>query len=147
MAQRKGKPQTTQETTTTTTDAIEQELQGTVSNTGDTVVVCLNRPVGIKYKLRDGREIVIPGNSAHLRGKEMGELNIGGGFSLTVVKRTDWEEIEATYKDTALFKQGRIFAAANHTEALAQAKDKKSTRHGLEPTKGVKTKPVKEDEK
>lgn len=146
MAQRKGKPQTTPETTTTT-DAIEQELQGTTNASGDTVVVCLNRPVGIKYKLRDGREVVIPGNSAHLRGKEMGELNIGGGFSLTVVKRADWEEIEATYKDTALFKQGRIFASASRKEALAQAKDKKSTRHGLEPSKGIKTKPVKEDEK
>lgn len=131
----------------TTTDAIEQELQGTSRAGGDTVVVCLNRAIGVRYRLKDNREITIPGNSCHLRGKEVGQLNTGGGFSMTTISRADWEEIKATYKDTALFKNGRIFAQDSRDNALAEARDKKDTRHGLEPTKGVQTKPVVEEGK
>ena len=136
MAQKKAKT-----AEVTTTDAIEQEVSNGVTTSGsDTVIVCLNRPLGVIFKLKSGKEVVIEGHNAHLRGYDVvGNLNTGGGFSLNKISRADWEEIYATYHDTALFKHGRIFAANSRDDALAEAKEKADTRHGLEPTKGVQS--------
>lgn len=130
----------------TTTDAIEKELavSDAAKASTDTVVVCLNRPLGIIYKLKSGKEVVIEGHNAHLRGYDViGNLNTGGGFSLNIIPREDWEEIYETYKDTALFKKGRIFASSSRENALAEAKEKADTRHGLEPTKGISSEAAK----
>ncbi len=129
----------------TTTDEIAKEEVsiGTGATVNDTVIVCLNRAMGIDYTLSDGREIVIEGHNATLRGYNTpGNLNIGGGFSLKTVARADWEEIKAKYGNTALFKSGRIYASDSREDALAEAREKKDTRHGLEPTKGVQSEKV-----
>ena len=129
----------------TTTDAIEQEVSaGVTTSANDTVVVCLNRPLGVIFKLKSGKEVVIEGHNAHLRGYDViGNLNTGGGFSLNIIPRADWEEIYATYHDTALFKHGRIFASDSREDALAEAKEKADTRHGLEPSKGIQSEKAK----
>lgn len=100
---------------------------------GDTVIVCLNRAQGIRFTLKSGQTVEVAGNAVHLRGREMGVLPTGGAFGMTTVPRAAWEEIAATYKDTALFKSGRIFAQASRASALAQARELEETRHGLEP--------------
>lgn len=100
---------------------------------GATVIVCLNRAQGIRFTLKSGQTVEVAGNAVHLRGREMGVLPTGGAFGMTTVPRAAWEEIAATYKDTALFKSGRIFAQASRASALAQARDLEETRHGLEP--------------
>lgn len=105
----------------------------------DCVIVALNRPQGIIFRLKGGRQVEVHGNAVHLRGKEMGVLPTGGAFGLTPVARSDWEEIKRVYGNTALFKGGRIFAQASRSEALEQAEDHAKTRHGLEPTKGQVT--------
>lgn len=100
---------------------------------GDTVIVCLNRAQGIRFTLKNGQTVEVAGNAVHLRGREMGVLPTGGAFGMTTVPRAAWEEIAATYKDTALFKSGRIFAQGSRASALAQAREREETRHGLEP--------------
>ena len=106
----------------------------TAENSGtDTVIVCLNRAQGVRFTLKNGQTVEVAGNAVHLRGREMGVLPTGGAFGMTTVPRAAWEEIAATYKDTALFKSGRIFAQGSRASALAQARDLEETRHGLEP--------------
>lgn len=106
----------------------------TAENPGtDTVIVCLNRAQGIRFTLKDGQTVEVAGNAVHLRGRELGVLPPGGAFGMTSVPRAAWEEIEAAYKDTALFKSGRIFAQCSRASALAQARERGETRHGLEP--------------
>lgn len=99
----------------------------------DTVIVCLNRAQGIRFTLKSGQTVEVAGNAVHLRGRGMGVLPTGGAFGMTTVPRAAWEEIAATYKDTALFKSGRIFAQGSRASALAQARELEETRHGLEP--------------
>lgn len=106
---------------------------------GDTVIVCLNRAQGIRFTLKNGQTVEVVGNAVHLRGREMGVLPTGGAFGMTTIPRAAWEEIEAIYKDTALFKSGRIFAQASRPSALAQARELGETRHGLEPYTGRHT--------
>ena len=110
--------------TSTAADAPEPETRG------DTVIVCLNRAQGIRFTLKNGQTVEVAGNAVHLRGREMGVLPTGGAFGMTTIPRAAWEEIEAVYKDTALFKSGRIFA---------QARELGETRHGLEPYTGRHT--------
>lgn len=124
----------------TTTDAIEAEMAGLEKkSSGDFVIVCLNRAIGVKFDLPGGREVRLPGNSFQLRGKAEGKLNTGGGYSMTRVKREDWDYIVSVYGETALFKGGRVFAAGDRDSALAEAREKNELRHGLEPTKGTQT--------
>ena len=100
---------------------------------GDTVIVCLNRAQGIRFTLKSGQTVEVAGNAVHLRGRGIGVLPTGGAFGMTTLPRAAWEEIESVYKDTALFKSGRIFAQGSRASALAQARELEETRHGLEP--------------
>ena len=100
---------------------------------GDTVIVCLNRAHGIRFTLKSGQTVEVAGNAVHLRGRGIGVLPTGGAFGMTTLPRAAWEEIESVYKDTALFKSGRIFAQGSRASALAQARELEETRHGLEP--------------
>ena len=99
----------------------------------DTVIVCLNRAQGIRYKLKNGQTVDVAGNAVHLRGRDKGVLPTGGAFGMTTVPREAWEEIQATFGETALFKSGRIFAQNSRASALAQAREHAETRNGLEP--------------
>ena len=114
--------------TSTAAEVETAETSGT-----DTVIVCLNRAQGIRFVLKNGQPVEVAGNAVHLRGRELGVLPTGGAFGMTTVPRAAWEEIEAVYKDTALFKSGRIFAQGSRASALAQAREREETRHGLEP--------------
>lgn len=109
-------------------DALSPEGRG-----NDTVIVCLNRAQGIRFSLKSGQTVEVAGNAVHLRGREMGVLPVGGAFGMTAIPRKAWEEIQATFGDTALFKSGRIFAQDSRASAMAQARDHSETRHGLEP--------------
>ena len=123
--------------TITTTELEEKKVKQAASS--DMVFVALNRPTGIRYAMKDGRTVEIGGNAAHLIGKDMGILPVKGGFGLTPIARSDWEEIKATYGETALFKSGRIFAQEKQADALAQTRELKDTTSGLEPTRGQAT--------
>lgn len=111
----------------------DEEAFSPVGQGKDTVIVCLNRAQGIRFTLKSGQTIEVAGNAVHLRGREMGVLPTGGAFGMTAIPREAWEEIQATFGDTALFKSGRIFAQDSRASAMAQARDYSETRHGLEP--------------
>lgn len=113
------------------------------------VMVCLNRPTGIKFNLKGGRTVAISGNAVDLKGKDMGVLPVGA-YGMTMVKQSDWEEIKTTYgKSMPIFDQGLIFARGDAASAIDEAKDKAELRGGLEPiepnrahTKGVQASEV-----
>lgn len=109
----------------------------------DTVTVCSNFPRDITFEVKDraGRtvEILIKGNSGHLRGKAAGVLPLGAyGITMNVPKEA-WEQISSIYKEDARIKRGLIFAtkAAN---ARAEAKERKALRNGYEPIDEKQTK-------
>lgn len=109
----------------------------------DTVTVCSNFPRDITFEVKDraGRtvEILIKGNSGHLRGKAAGVLPLGAyGITMNVPKEA-WEQIVSVYKDDARFKQGLIFAT-KASNARAEAKERKALRNGYEPVDEKQTK-------
>ena len=106
--------------------------EGDQALAGDTVFVALNHPSGIKFTLKDGRQVVIKGHSTHLRGKEMGILPVGR-YGLTQVSKDDWEEIQRIYGRMEIFQNGLIFARPRKSEAEDQAEEMRGTRHGREP--------------
>ncbi len=114
--------------------ARKQNVGATASaESGDRVMVCLNRPTGIRFRLRDGRSVTVAGNAADLRGLDMGVLPLGG-YGMTSVRREDWEEILAVYGPTMeIFGRGLIFAAGDAASAADEAEDRKELRGGLEP--------------
>lgn len=109
----------------------------------DTVTVCSNFPRDITFEVKDraGRtvEILIKGNSGHLRGKAAGVLPLGAyGITMNVPKEA-WEQIASIYKDDARFKNGLIFAT-KASNARAEAKERKALRNGYEPVDEKQTK-------
>lgn len=109
----------------------------------DTVTVCSNFPRDITFEVKDraGRtvEILIKGNSGHLRGKAAGVLPLGAyGITMNVPKEA-WEQIVSLYKDDARFKNGLIFAT-KASNARAEAKERKALRNGYEPVDEKQTK-------
>ena len=109
----------------------------------DTVTVCSNFPRDITFEVKDraGRtvEILIKGNSGHLRGKAAGVLPLGAyGITMNVPKEA-WEQIVSVYKDDARFKNGLIFAT-KASNARAEAKERKALRNGYEPIDEKQTK-------
>ena len=137
-ASKKAPELATEERKTITTAEIEEQEKrmGGMPKGADIVFVGLNRPTGILYTLKSGKRVLIGGNAVHLcKLNEARPLPMPGAYGITPVERADWEEIKATYGNTAIFKSGRIFANDTQSSALAQAKDNKDTRHGLEPAK------------
>lgn len=109
----------------------------------DTVTVCSNFPRDIVYEVKDraGRtvEILIKGNSGHLRGKAAGVLPLGAyGITMNVPKEA-WEQIASIYKEDARIKKGLIFATTAN-KARAEAKERKALRNGYEPVDEKQTK-------
>lgn len=109
----------------------------------DTVTVCSNFPRDITFEVKDraGRtvEILVKGNSGHLRGKAAGVLPLGAyGITMNVPKEA-WEQIVSVYKDDARFKNGLIFAT-KASNARAEAKERKALRNGYEPVDEKQTK-------
>ena len=99
----------------------------------DTVMVALNRTTGIMFPMPDGRNVLIEGNAASLRGKEKGVLPVGA-FGLTRVNADDWAYIEKTYgPHMEIFKSGLIFAQARKADAVDEADERAELRNGLEP--------------
>lgn len=88
----------------------------------DTVTVCSNFPRDIVYEVKDraGRtvEILIKGNSGHLRGKAAGVLPLGAyGITMNVPKEA-WEQISSIYKEDARIKKGLILPQKPVTQGL-----------------------------
>ena len=109
----------------------------------DTVTVCSNFPRDIVFEVKDraGRmvEILIKGNSGHLRGKAAGVLPLGAyGITMNVPKEA-WEQIASIYKEDARIKKGLIFAT-KASNARAEAKERKALRNGYEPIDEKQTK-------
>lgn len=97
------------------------------------VMVCLNRPTGIKFTLPNGKTVRINGNAVDLKGKDMGVLPVGS-YGMTMISKEDWEAIQKKYASSMpIFAQGLIFASADTASALDEAKDKAELRGGLEP--------------
>lgn len=120
------------------TEAAQTATQTAQAKSKPTVVVALNRAIGIQFAMPDGRKVLINGNAAHLRGKEKGVLPVGG-FGLTTIAADDWAYIKKTYGRMEIFENGLIFAAERKADAAAEAAEKANLRHGLEPVDPEKT--------
>ena len=97
------------------TEAAQTATQTAQAKSKPTVVVALNRAIGIQFAMPDGRKVLINGNAAHLRGKEKGVLPVGG-FGLTTIAAEDWEYIKKTYGGMEVFENGLLFAAERKAE-------------------------------
>lgn len=114
-------------------DAATEKIPG-----GETVVVALNDSLDRVYTLAGGRQVRLNCGSTHLRGAKRAQLPVGA-YGLTVLAKADWEEIRAIYGQTAVFKNGLIFAQSSQSKAEDQAAERRETRHGLEPVDIRKT--------
>ena len=115
---------------------------------GDTVFVALCHPTGIQFLFDNGkRRVKLNGNAANLIGEPKGVLP-QGGFGLTEIARSDWEEILKTYGNMEIFKNGLCFAHEKKADVRAEADEKAELRHGREPIRieDVKTEPVNSSE-
>lgn len=106
--------------------------------TDDTVCVALNRPLGVYFRMPDGRKVTLNGNGAPLRGKEKGVLPVGA-YGMTVIKKSDWEYILKTYGNAKLFKNGLLFATSSRAESEKEADSRDDLRNGLEPVDPART--------
>lgn len=105
---------------------------------GDTVVVALNRPYGLSFRMPNGRKVVIKGNGESLIGKEKGILPIGA-YGLTTISADDWDYIIKTHGTMPVFKNGLIFATKRKADAVDEAESRDDLRNGLEPIDPEKT--------
>lgn len=109
-----------------------------VVETSDTVCVALNRPIGLVFRMADGRPVEINGNGEPLRGKEQGILQ-PGSYGLTIIKAEDWEYILKTYGHLKIFQNGFCFATKKKADAEEEAENRDDLRNGLEPVDVDKT--------
>ncbi len=114
------------------TQTAQAATQTAQAKSKPTVVVALNRAIGIQFAMPDGRKVLINGNAAHLRGKEKGVLPVGG-FGLTTIAAEDWEYIKKTYGGMEVFENGLLFAAERKADAVDMADERAALRHGIEP--------------
>lgn len=128
----------------TASSKVQTAPETAVPSGGEIVAVACNMPSGVEFPLPDGRSVVLNGNAVHLRGQEMGALPVGA-YGITMVKKDDWEQIEKTYGNMAIFKNGLVFAQKKKDDAEAQAAEQAETRHGFEPVdpERTATKPAK----
>lgn len=126
-------------TKTTKAEAVEQTVSAPVitNNDSGTVVVALNQPQGIVFRLfKDGSEykrVHVKGNAANLVGTFNASPLPRGGYGMTEISADDWNEIKRQYGDMQLFKNGLIFAASGVNNAQAQAKEQEGVKSGYEP--------------
>lgn len=97
-----------------------------------TVVVALNNPTGITFDLSGNRRVTIKGNAEGLRGMDKGHIPVGA-FGLTEIAKNDWDEIVAKYGHMRIFHSPLLRVTETKSDALAEAEEKKDTRHGREP--------------
>lgn len=108
---------------------------------GNTVVVALNQPQAIVFRLFKGegdtaheyKRVRIEGNAAHLIGAGNASELPRGGYGFTTIPADDWEEIKRQYGTMHIFKNGLIFAASGIQNANAQAKEHAEIKSGYEP--------------
>lgn len=115
--------------------------------TDSTVCVALNRPLGIKFRMPDGRHVEIKGNGEPLIGKEKGELPVGA-YGLTIINAEDWDYIVKTYGGMKIFSEGLCFATRKKADSQEEAESRDDLRNGLEPVdvKTLKTKEATKEE-
>lgn len=130
-------------------EKVEIEEAISAEAVSDKVMVALNFPHPISFKLPNGdgseREVIIEGNAKYLRGADMGILPEGGAFGFTLIDRQDWDYISTYWAQLPLIKKGLLFASTAKT-IKSEATERSDTRHGLEPIDPTKTR-TKESEK
>lgn len=105
---------------------------------GDTVVVALNRPYGLSFRMPNGKKVTIKGNGESLIGKEKGILPIGA-YGLTTIAADDWDYIMKNFSTMPIFKNGLCFATKRKADAVDEAENRDDLRNGLEPVDPEKT--------
>jgi len=103
-----------------------------------TVCVALNRALGLKFRMPDGRIVEIAGNGQSIRGQSMGVL-LTGAYGLTTIDAKDWAYIKKTYGGQKIFKNGLIFATGSENDSKVEAHNRESLRNGWEPIDPTKT--------
>lgn len=113
--------------------AVKAPAKAPKAGNGDMVCVMLNRPQGIKFIINGGKTVVeINGNAANLKGKPKGILPIGG-YGMTLVPRSEWEQVKKLYGRLPYFRNNLILEAEDKASANDMAEDYAETRHGMEP--------------
>lgn len=136
---------------------VEVSSPAVVEASSSSVVVALNWPHNIKFKLfgdrrADGtrkliKTVEINGNARQLVGQNKGVLPTGGQFGFTTVDAADWAAIEQQYGFLQIFKSGLAFACKNYADAQKEAKRRSELRFGREPVDPATThtEPAKRD--
>lgn len=103
------------------------------SSAAGAVVVYCNLPNGITYHLPGGRTLTFEGYPVSRLVSADGRALRAGKFGVTCdVAVDDWNWIAATYADTAVFKNGLLFAEADELSGASHARELSETRHGME---------------
>lgn len=96
------------------------------------VYVYYNSPHAIKFRLTDGRDIVINGSPISELYTPSGAKCVQGKHGITEVLTKDWEEILALYSSMPIFLNKRIFATSSAEYGKDMAKDFAKQANGLE---------------
>ena len=101
-------------------EAVKGKAAGT-----DMVTVACGIPMGLKLNLPSGDVTLAGMPMSHIVSaiKGVGYLP-AGKFGLTVLKRSQWEEILAKYGKYDFILNGTIFAKESHDAVVAEAKEK-----------------------
>lgn len=103
------------------------------SSAAGTVVVYCNLPNGITYHLPGGRALSFEGYPVSRLVAADGRALRAGKFGVTRdVAAEDWEWVATTYADTAVIKNGLLFAEADELSGASHARELSETRHGME---------------
>lgn len=110
----------------------------TSAHTGDTVTVLFLNRYGQRFRLPNGREVLLEGNAVDLRGKAQGVLPYGG-YSVNVVDKADWEEVKRLYGKAykGWFDGGKIVESGSEREGIDTAASNADDDPGMNPTESA----------
>lgn len=117
--------------------------------TSDTVTVGCGIPMGLRLNLGDGVLELKGIPMSHIVSAEKGNAYLPAGkYGLTVIKKSQWEEILAKYGKCDFIVNGVVFAESNVESAQAKGTELKEKKMGFEqadPKKGKTKKKSDED--
>ena len=117
-----------------------------MSKTKNEVYVASHLSRGITFIMPDNTRVEIAGLNDHLRGKDKGVLEVGGG-AITRINSDQWTYIESAYKNFEPIANGLIYVAKDSKSAKSEMKEKRELRTGFEPIDPEKTNTKEADKK
>lgn len=96
------------------------------------VYVYTNLCNGQRFKIKD-KDIEIKGYTVDRLRLPNGAFIPGGQYEVTLVNKSDWDEVMRIYGKMEIFQSGLVFSAPSREIGDAMAKEREALRHGKEP--------------